>query len=52
LKRHTEQSNSAIARMVKLADNAENMDLSRIAEPTERDFAKIEEYKKSQIHFA
>jgi GTP diphosphokinase / guanosine-3',5'-bis(diphosphate) 3'-diphosphatase len=35
----------SIARMVKLADNAENMDLSRIAEPTERDFARLEEYK-------
>jgi GTP diphosphokinase / guanosine-3',5'-bis(diphosphate) 3'-diphosphatase len=35
----------AIARLVKLADNAENMDLSRIAEPTERDFARLEEYK-------
>lgn len=35
----------AIARQVKLADNAENMDLSRIAHPTERDFARVEEYK-------
>lgn len=35
----------SIARLVKLADNAENMDLSRIAEPTERDFARLEEYK-------
>lgn len=34
-----------IARLVKLADNAENMDLSRIAEPTERDYARVEEYK-------
>lgn len=34
-----------IARQVKLADNAENIDLSRIAEPTDRDFARIEEYK-------
>jgi GTP diphosphokinase / guanosine-3',5'-bis(diphosphate) 3'-diphosphatase len=34
-----------IARAVKLADNAENMDLSRIANPTEKDFARIEEYK-------
>jgi (p)ppGpp synthase/HD superfamily hydrolase len=34
-----------IARLVKLADNAENMDLSRIAEPKERDFARLEEYK-------
>lgn len=34
-----------VARLVKLADNAENMDLSRIAEPTERDYARVEEYK-------
>jgi GTP diphosphokinase / guanosine-3',5'-bis(diphosphate) 3'-diphosphatase len=34
-----------IALTVKLADNAENMDLSRIAVPTERDFARLEEYK-------
>lgn len=34
-----------VARLVKLADNAENMDLSRIAEPTERDYARLEEYK-------
>ncbi|KQZ31803.1 HD domain-containing protein [Duganella sp. Root1480D1] len=35
-----------IARVVKLADNAENMDLSRIADPTEKDFARVEEYKQ------
>ena len=34
-----------IARVVKLADNAENMDLTRIQNPTERDFARVEEYK-------
>ncbi|WP_281850830.1 HD domain-containing protein [Dyella sp. GSA-30] len=34
-----------MARLVKLADNAENMDLSRIPEPTERDYARLEEYK-------
>ncbi|HXP00056.1 MAG TPA: HD domain-containing protein [Luteibacter sp.] len=34
-----------IARVVKLADNAENMDLSRIPNPTERDYARLEEYK-------
>jgi len=33
-----------IARQVKLADNAENMDLSRIANPTARDIARVEEY--------
>lgn len=34
-----------IARVVKLADNAENMDLSRIANPTEKDYGRLEEYK-------
>lgn len=43
----------SIACLVKLADNAENMDLSRIAEPTERDFARLEEYKmvRSILHY-
>ncbi|GAA0760933.1 HD domain-containing protein [Ideonella azotifigens] len=34
-----------IARSVKLADNAENMDLSRIPNPTEKDHARLEEYR-------
>ncbi len=34
-----------IARVVKLADNADNMDLSRISNPTERDFARLAEYQ-------
>jgi len=34
-----------IARAVKLADNAENMDLSRISAPTEKDFARLREYE-------
>lgn len=34
-----------IARAVKLADNAENMDLSRIAAPTEHDYARLEQYR-------
>lgn len=33
-----------IARIVKLADNAENMDLSRIPNPTEKDHARCREY--------
>lgn len=33
-----------IARIVKLADNAENMDLSRIPNPTYSDFQRLEEY--------
>ena len=36
---------NAVGRAVKLADNAENMDLGRIPNPTDRDFARMEEYK-------
>lgn len=35
-----------IARAVKLADVADNMDLSRIAQPTTADFLRVEEYKQ------
>jgi GTP diphosphokinase / guanosine-3',5'-bis(diphosphate) 3'-diphosphatase len=38
-------ASNPIARIVKLADNTENMDLSRIEHPTEKDFVRIEEYK-------
>jgi len=38
-------STNSIAREVKLADNAENMDLTRIQNPSPRDFARVEEYK-------
>ena len=37
---------NALARRVKLADNTENMDLSRITHPTDRDFARIREYEE------
>jgi len=36
---------NSVALVVKLADNAENMDLSRIANPTEKDFARLREYE-------
>ena len=36
-----------IAREVKLADLRDNSDLSRIAEPTERDFARVEKYRRA-----
>ena len=39
-------SENEIARIVKLADNAENMDLSRIANPTDKDYARLKEYEK------
>lgn len=35
-----------IARAVKLADNAENMDLSRIPNPTDKDYARCREYEE------
>ena len=35
-----------VARAVKLADNAENMDLSRISNPTQRDFDRLKEYEE------
>lgn len=35
-----------IARNVKLADVADNMDLNRIPNPTEADFARLEEYRR------
>ena len=34
-----------LAKAVKLADLAHNMDLTRIAHPTEKDFARIEKYR-------
>lgn len=41
----TRAAKNAIARHVKLADNAENMDLSRIPNPSEKDLVRVEEYK-------
>ena len=35
-----------LARTVKLADLADNMDISRIKSPTPRDMLRLEEYKK------
>ncbi len=35
-----------LARRVKLADNAENMDLSRIPNPTDKDRARLKEYEQ------
>lgn len=35
-----------IARAVKLADVGDNMDLRRIAAPTEKDFARLKEYEQ------
>lgn len=35
-----------VALRVKLADNAENMDLTRIPNPSTKDFARLEEHKQ------
>ncbi len=35
-----------IARVVKIADVTDNMDISRIAHPNEKDMARLQEYKK------
>ncbi len=35
-----------IARVVKLADLADNMNLKRISNPTEKDYQRLEEYKQ------
>jgi (p)ppGpp synthase/HD superfamily hydrolase len=35
-----------IARVVKLADVTDNMDISRIPRPTQEDYARLEEYKQ------
>lgn len=42
----TRAKRNPIARIVKLADNAENMDLSRIDNPTEKDFSRLREYEQ------
>lgn len=39
-----------LARGVKIADIQENMDLSRIPNPTETDFKRVEKYKKALEH--
>ena len=36
-----------IGRRVKLADMIDNSDMSRIAEPTERDFQRVEKYRRA-----
>jgi len=40
----TRAAANPIARVVKLADVTDNMDLGRIAEPTDSDFARLKEY--------
>jgi len=40
----TRAAANPIARVVKLADVKDNMDLGRIAEPTDKDFERLKEY--------
>lgn len=37
--------NNPLAKIVKIADLQENMNLSRIKNPTQKDFSRVEEYK-------
>ena len=39
-----------LARKVKIADLQHNMDLSRIPNPTKRDFERLEKYKKALMY--
>ena len=41
---------NAIALKVKIADITHNMDISRIANPTAKDFQRLEKYKKVLAH--
>jgi (p)ppGpp synthase/HD superfamily hydrolase len=41
------QAGPDLARKVKLADLADNMDLSRIAEPTARDHQRVQKYRRA-----
>jgi hypothetical protein len=38
---------NSIARQVKLADLRDNCDLSRIAQPTAKDYERIEKYRRA-----
>lgn len=38
-----------VARAVKLADVTDNMDLSRISNPSERDYARMKEYEEVRV---
>lgn len=38
-----------LARAVKLADNADNADLSRIAAPSQKDYERLEQYRQVRL---
>jgi GTP diphosphokinase / guanosine-3',5'-bis(diphosphate) 3'-diphosphatase len=39
-------SRNPVARVVKMADVEDNMDMRRIADPTEKDYARLKEYEQ------
>jgi (p)ppGpp synthase/HD superfamily hydrolase len=39
-----------VALEVKLADNSENLDISRISQPTEKDFARMKQYEEVRTY--
>ena len=41
-----------VAKKVKVADLLHNLDITRIKEPTERDFKRLEKYKKAVLYLA
>ncbi|WP_256372078.1 hypothetical protein [Eubacterium sp. AF22-8LB] len=41
-----------MAKKVKVADLLHNLDITRIKEPTERDFKRLEKYKKAVLYLA
>ena len=43
----TRAAKNPVGRRVKLADLADNMDLKRINEPTEKDFERLKKYRKA-----
>ncbi len=45
-------SRNPIARRVKLADLEDNMDLGRIAHPVEKDFVRVEKYRRAHAYLA
>lgn len=45
-------SKSKLAKKVKAADLLHNLDITRIKEPTERDFKRLEKYKKAILYLA
>jgi GTP diphosphokinase / guanosine-3',5'-bis(diphosphate) 3'-diphosphatase len=42
-------ASNPLSRAVKLADNAENMDISRIQNPSQKDFARVKEYEAVRV---